>query len=170
MLRVILGLGGNTGEPAAAFRRALEQLASDGQIDAVSRLWRTLPVGPPQPDYLNAAALVSWPHGPRALLERCRRLEAAAGRDRSTEERWGARALDLDLLLARDLVCRGPVLELPHPRFHERRFALEPAAEVAPHWRHPLLGLTVGQLADRQRLLAPDAILEVRGCEFSVVR
>lgn len=166
MFRVILGLGGNTGEPAAAFHHALDALARDGRIVAVSRLWRTRPVGPPQPDYLNAAAVVSWPGGPRSLLAHCRQLEAAAGRDRSTGERWGPRALDLDLLLAEDLVYRGPTLELPHPRFHERRFALEPAAEVAPDWRHPLLGLTVGELVNRQRAREPDAILEVLSFEF----
>jgi 2-amino-4-hydroxy-6-hydroxymethyldihydropteridine diphosphokinase len=166
MFRVVLGLGGNTGEPEPAFRHALEQLACDGRIEAVSRLWRTRPVGPMQPDYLNAAAVVSWPGGPRSLLAHCRQLEAAAGRDRSTGERWGPRALDLDLLLAEDVVCRGPVLELPHPRLHERRFALEPAAEVAPGWLHPLLGLTVGQLADRQRAREPDAILEVLSFEL----
>ena len=166
MFRVILGLGGNTGEPASAIRHALEQLACDGRIEAVSRLWRTRPVGPMQPDYLNAAAVVSWPAGPRSLLARCRQLEAAAGRDRSTGERWGPRTLDLDLLLAEALVCRGPALELPHPRFHERRFALEPAAEVAPEWRHPLLGLTVSELVNRQRTREPDAILEVLSFEF----
>ncbi|HSO23610.1 MAG TPA: 2-amino-4-hydroxy-6-hydroxymethyldihydropteridine diphosphokinase [Chondromyces sp.] len=166
MFRVILGLGGNTGEPASAFRHALDALARDGRIAAVSRLWRTRPIGPPQSDYLNAAALISWSAGPRSLLARCRQLEAAAGRDRSTGERWGPRDLDLDLLLAEGLVCRGPILELPHPRFHERRFALEPAAEVAPDWRHPLLGLTVGQLADRRRGREPDAILEVLSFEL----
>ncbi len=169
MFRVILGLGGNTGEPASLFRHALDALGRDGRIAAWSRLWRTRAVGPPQPDYFNAAAVVSWPAGPRSLLARCRQLEAAAGRDRSTGERWGPRALDLDLLLAEDLVCRGPTLELPHPRFHERRFALEPSAEIAPGWRHPLLGLTVGQLADRQRAREPNAILEVKDFEFSIL-
>lgn len=161
MFRVILGLGGNTGEPETSFRHALDELAHGGRIEAVSRLWRTRPVGPPQPDYLNAAAVVWWPRGPHSLLARCRQLEAAAGRDRSTGERWGPRTLDLDLLLAEDVVCRGPVLELPHPQLHERRFALEPAAELAPGWLHPLLGLTVSQLADRRRGREPDAILEV---------
>lgn len=161
MFRVVLGLGGNVGEPAAAFRRALETLDRDGRVTAASRLWRTRPVGPPQPDYLNAAVLVEWPGKPRSLLERCRALEAAAGRDRSNEARWGPRALDLDLLLAADLVCRGPTLELPHPRFQERRFALEPSAEVAPDWLHPLIGLTVAELALAARSHDPDAILEV---------
>jgi 2-amino-4-hydroxy-6-hydroxymethyldihydropteridine diphosphokinase len=164
--RVLLGFGGNVGDPGSAFRDALEVLAADGRVDAVSRLWRTRPVGPAQPDYLNAAAVGSWPYGPRKLLERCRQLELDAGRDRSAEPRWGPRALDLDLLLAEGLVCRGPALELPHPRFHERRFALGPAAEIAPGWIHPLLGLTIGELADRQCVREPDAILEVLSFEL----
>ncbi len=166
MIRVLLGLGGNLGDPAAAFREALAALAGEGCVEMVSRLWRTRPVGPLQPDYLNAAATIAWPRGPRDLLARCRELEAAAGRDRSAELRWGPRALDLDLLLAESVVCRGPALELPHPRFAERRFALEPAAEVAPDWLHPLLGLTVSELAKRQRNREPDAILEVLIFEF----
>jgi len=65
-------------------------------------------------------------------------------------------------------VCRGPLLEMPHPRFHTRRFALEPAAEVAPDWVHPLLGRTIIDFADRAREREPDAIVEVRNFEFSI--
>jgi 2-amino-4-hydroxy-6-hydroxymethyldihydropteridine diphosphokinase len=169
VIRVLLGLGGNLGDPATTLRGALAALAAEGRVARVSRLWRTRAIGPPQPAYLNAAAVVSWPRGPRELLARCRALEAAAGRERSREERWGPRALDLDLLLAEGLVCRGPLLELPHPRLHERRFALDPAAEVAPGWVHPLLGLTVRELLTRQRAREPDAILEVRNFEFSIL-
>ena len=156
MLRVVLGLGGNIGDPALAFAAALAEFSDDGWIIATSRLWQTVAVGPEQPDYLNAAAVIHWPGGPRALLEKCRALEAEAGRDRGTEERWGPRALDLDLLLADGLVCRGPKLELPHPRFHQRLFALEPAAEVAPEWLHPLLGETVSELVEARRPNEPD--------------
>ncbi len=156
MLRVVLGLGGNLGDPGSAFAVALNAFADEGWIIATSRLWKTTAVGPEQPDYLNAAAVIHWPGGPRALLERCRALESEAGRDRSTEERWGPRVLDLDLLLAEGLVCCGPKLELPHPRFHERLFALEPAAEVAPEWLHPILGRTVTELAEACRQNEPD--------------
>jgi 2-amino-4-hydroxy-6-hydroxymethyldihydropteridine diphosphokinase len=158
---ILIGLGGNLGEPEAAFARALEELAGRGRVKAVSRLWRTCPVGPSQPDFLNAAVLIDWPAGPRTLLERCRELEIAAGRDRAHEERWGPRILDLDLLLAASAVCRGPDLDLPHPRFHQRRFALEPAAELVPEWVHPILGITIDELAEKTRHLEPDAILGV---------
>jgi 2-amino-4-hydroxy-6-hydroxymethyldihydropteridine diphosphokinase len=168
VIRVLLGLGGNLGDPAMTLHGALAAFAAEGRVERVSRLWRTRPIGPQQPEFCNAAAVVAWPRGPRDLLARCRELEAAAGRDRSREQRWGPRALDLDLLLAVGVVCRGPALELPHPRLAERRFALEPAAEVAPSWLHQLLGLTIRELADRQRVREPDAILEVSDFEFSI--
>ncbi len=160
-MRLIIGLGGNLGDPAAAFASALDALGDDGWILSTSRLWQTLAVGPEQPDYLNAAAVIHWPGDLRALLARCRELEVAAGRDRTTEERWGPRVLDLDLLLVDGVVCRGPELEVPHPRFHERRFALEPAAEVAPEWVHPLLGRSVSALAEAARPAVDDGAVRV---------
>jgi len=160
-MEILIGLGGNLGQPEAAFAQALEALADKGQVTGVSRLWRTRPIGPSQPDFLNAAALIAWPAGPRSLLHRCRELEVAAGRDRTQEERWGPRILDLDLLIARSAVCRGPDLDLPHPWLHQRRFALEPAAELVADWVHPLLGLTIEELAEKARQSEPNAILEV---------
>jgi len=165
-MEILIGLGGNLGQPEAAFAEALEVLANEGRVMAVSRLWRTRPVGPSQPDYLNAAALIDWPAVPRSLLQRCRELELVAGRNRAREERWGPRDLDLDLLIARSAVCRGPDLELPHPRLHERRFALEPATEVVPDWVHPLLGLTIEELAEKARHREPGAIIEVLSFEL----
>jgi len=167
-MEILIGLGGNLGHPKVAFEQALKALAEEGRVMSVSRLWRTRPIGPSQPDFLNAAALIDWPAGPKRLLDRCREFEAAAGRDRAQEERWGPRILDLDLLIARSAVCRGPDLEIPHPRLHERRFALEPAAEVAPNWVHPILGLTIEALAENARQSEPDAILEVMSFELRV--
>jgi len=166
MVCVILGLGGNVGDTQRLFAGGLAALARDGRVVAVSRLWRTRAIGPPQADFLNAAAVIEWPAGARHLHTRCQELERAAGRDRSREERFGPRPLDLDLLLADCVVCRGPSLELPHPRFHARRFALEPAAEVAPGWVHPLLGTTIVRLAEDARAREPDAIVGVLSFEF----
>ena len=166
MMRVLLGLGSNVGDAPTTFTGALDVLNSEGEVVALSKLWRTRPVGPKQPDFLNAAAVVEWPADPRRLLVRCRELEQAAGRDRQREERWGPRTLDLDLLMASQVVCRGARLQLPHPRFHQRRFALEPAAELAPDWIHPLLGLTIEEMAAQARLREPDGILDVLSFEF----
>lgn len=160
-MRLVIGFGGNIGDPAEAFARALEALAEDGWVLFTSRLWQTRAVGPEQPDYLNAAAVLTWSGDPRALLARCRELEEAAGRDRTVEEQWGPRTLDLDLLLAEDFICAGPELQLPHPRFHERRFALEPAAEVAPGWVHPLFGQTISELAEAMRPDVDDGAVRV---------
>jgi 2-amino-4-hydroxy-6-hydroxymethyldihydropteridine diphosphokinase len=159
MVDVVVGLGANLGNPAAAFSTALDRFASTGDVVSVSRLWRTRPLGPDQPDYCNAAVLVEWPGDLPTLLHACRDLEIAAGRDRDTEQRWGPRVLDLDLLAARDLVWRGPELEIPHPRLHERAFALVPAAEIVADWIHPIVGKTIEELAEEVLAAAPDALV-----------
>lgn len=159
LVQVVVGLGANLGSPHEAFERAIFSLSSCAHLVSRSGLYRSRAVGPPQPDYLNAAVLITWPREPRALLDLCHELEAAAGRDRRREVRWGPRPLDLDLLIADGVVCRGPRLVLPHPRVHSRAFALLPAAEVAGGWLHPHIGLTLRVLADAILVRDPDAIL-----------
>ena len=164
MITAYIALGSNQQCPEEQLRRAVKAIGQLGgsRILQVSPVYRSAAVGPgEQPDYLNAAAVIHWPGDLPALLARCRELEVAAGRDRATEERWGPRVLDLDLLLADGVVCRGPMLEVPHPRFHERRFALEPAAEVAPEWVHPLLGRSVSELAEAARPAVDDGTVRV---------
>jgi 2-amino-4-hydroxy-6-hydroxymethyldihydropteridine diphosphokinase len=147
-IRVILGLGGNLGDPPHAFEAALEALAECHAVTALSGLYRSEPVGPPQPRYWNMAALLEASSSLLELLDLCQELEAAAGRDRSQEVTWGPRPLDLDLLLADGIVCRGPRLVLPHPHFLKRSFALVPAAEVAPDWIVPGTDRSLQQLAE----------------------
>jgi len=165
-MHLLIGLGGNIGDPDMTFRKALVSLSEEYPVVAVSRLYRTRPVGPEQPDFSNAAAVIELRRSLPALLATCHRLEEESGRNRSRERRWGPRALDIDLLLAEGVVCRGRKLVLPHPRLHERVFALAPAAEVAPEWTHPLIGRTVRRLADDARERDPGAILEVLSFEF----
>ena len=153
-MQLVIGLGGNRGDVARTFSRALGALARDLCVLARSGVWRSAPQGPPQPDYLNAAVLVETDRHPAELLALCQRLETAAGRDRTREERWGPRTLDLDLLLAPGLVIESIALTLPHPRLAERRFALAPAAEAAPGWRHPRLHRTLAELDARPAILA----------------
>jgi len=93
-------------------------------------MWETAPIGPDQPDYLNAVVVVDTLLGPRPLLVHCRGLERAAGRER--RERWGPRPLDLDILLYGDAQLEGDDLTIPHPRMQDRRFVLEPLAEAWP--------------------------------------
>ncbi len=146
-MRIVIGLGGNRGDVTEAFAGAAARLAREGRLLARSGVWRSAPLGPALDDFANAAVLVESALHPRALLELCRRIEAAAGRDRAREERWGPRPLDLDLLVAPGLVLESGDLVLPHPRLAGRRFALAPAAEVAPGWVHPRLHRTLADLA-----------------------
>jgi 2-amino-4-hydroxy-6-hydroxymethyldihydropteridine diphosphokinase len=146
-VRLLIGLGGNLGDVPRAFVDAVSGLREHLQVLALSGVWRGAPQGPPQPDYLNAVALVQTAAHPNAVLALCQGIERDAGRDRSREQRWGPRTLDLDLLIAPGFVTEGPDLVLPHPRLAERRFALAPAAEVAADWLHPRLHRTIARLA-----------------------
>jgi 2-amino-4-hydroxy-6-hydroxymethyldihydropteridine diphosphokinase len=128
-VRAFLALGSNLGDREAILRDAVAAL--DGVV-AVSPVYETAPVGGPagQGPYLNAVVELDTRRSPRDLLGVCRRLEAAAGRVRG--ERWGARTLDVDVLLVGDLVVDEPDLVVPHPRLWERRFVVAPLADLAP--------------------------------------
>jgi 2-amino-4-hydroxy-6-hydroxymethyldihydropteridine diphosphokinase len=134
-VRAFVGLGANLGDREATIRRAVAMLDElvGVTVVGVSTLRETEPWGPvEQPGYLNGAAVVETELGPRKLLDALLDVERRLGRVRGNEERWGPRTIDLDLLLYGDVVLDEPGLEVPHPRLHERRFALEPVAELAP--------------------------------------
>jgi 2-amino-4-hydroxy-6-hydroxymethyldihydropteridine diphosphokinase len=129
---VYVALGSNLGDREGTIRRALELLEADGQIEvvAVSSLHETDPVGYlDQPRFLNGAAALRTQLAPRALLERLQDIERELGRDRSGP-RYGPRTIDLDLLFYGDETVDEPGLQIPHPRLAERRFVLEPLAEL----------------------------------------
>ncbi len=153
-MRLLIGLGGNQGAVAAAFAGALAALGRRASVLARSGVWRTEAEGPSQPDFLNAAVLVETGDHPSAVLALCLRIEAEAGRRRESEIRWGPRPLDLDLLIVPGLVVLTPELELPHPRLAVRRFALAPAVELVPDWRHPRLHTTLAELAQSRAVAA----------------
>ena len=132
MSRAYIGLGSNLQDPLAQLRRATSALADlpGTRLTATSSVYRSRAVGPgEQPDYLNAAAALDTELEPLALLHALQAIENAQGRER--EERWGARTLDLDLLVYDDLVLDTPELTLPHPRIAERDFVLYPLAEIS---------------------------------------
>jgi 2-amino-4-hydroxy-6-hydroxymethyldihydropteridine diphosphokinase len=147
-----IGLGSNLGDRQGWLARAVEALGGTPgvRVVAVSALYETAPVGPPQGPYLNAALRLRTTLSPRALLERLLEIEAGAGRVRGAE-RNAPRTLDLDLLLYADRRIREPGLEVPHPRLAERPFVLEPLCDVAPDREHPALGLRIDALARRAR-------------------
>jgi 2-amino-4-hydroxy-6-hydroxymethyldihydropteridine diphosphokinase len=134
LTRAYVGLGSNLGDREQALRRALELLAEDPEIDivAVSSFRETDPVGYlDQPPFVNAAAELETTLAPRELLDALLAVERELGRTREGP-RFGPRTIDLDLLVYGDAVVDDPGLEVPHSRLHERRFALEPLAELAP--------------------------------------
>lgn len=144
-----IALGSNLGDSYHILQMALKQLADTPQItlQAQSSLYQTAAVGPPQPDYLNAAALLTTSLAPLTLLQTLLDLEAQSGRVR--RERWGPRLLDLDLLFYGDCCIDLPQLQLPHPRMTERAFVLVPLAEIAPRWIHPITRLSVAEMVQQ---------------------
>jgi len=145
--RAAIALGSNLGDSQATLEGALAALQEAPGIEVVSRSrwYRSAPVGPAQPDYLNGCALLEVNLSPEAVLEQLHATEHRYGRVRL--ERWGARTLDLDLILYGTQQRESDKLLLPHPRFRERAFVLLPLAEIAPHWIDPLTGRTVADLA-----------------------
>lgn len=126
--RVVVALGSNLGDRRAHLRAAVDALAPV----ASSQVWETEPVGGPegQGAFLNMVVVVHTPLGPSDFLRLCQRIEADAGRERTVH--WGPRTLDVDIVFFDDLVIDTPDLIVPHPRAFERRFVLEPLAEVDP--------------------------------------
>ena len=148
MTTAYVGLGANLGDREAAIREALQLLREHDEIHvvAVSKLRETDPVGVvDQPRFLNGATLLETELEPRALLDALLEVERALGRLRA--ERWGPRTIDLDLLVYDDLALDQPGLTIPHPRLHERRFALEPLAELTPGLAIPGQGSVESLLA-----------------------
>ncbi len=134
MARVYIGLGANLGDRDETIRRALERLAAeDGfELVAVSSLRETDPVGyEDQPRFVNGVAALETALPPRDVLDRLLAVERELGRTRDGP-RYGPRTIDLDLLLYGDRIVDEPGLAVPHPRMTERRFVLEPLAELDP--------------------------------------
>jgi 2-amino-4-hydroxy-6-hydroxymethyldihydropteridine diphosphokinase len=129
----VIGLGANLGDPVAQLRAAIAALGAlpRTRVLAVSSFYRTAPVGfLDQPDFVNAAVAVDTGLAPRALLDALASIERAAGRERTFKD--APRLIDLDILLYDERVVDEPALAIPHPRLHERAFALAPLVEVAP--------------------------------------
>lgn len=164
MTTVLLALGGNLGDVASTFQRAIETLVQSGHFSmcAASPLYRTLPIGPdPQPPYLNAVIEGQTDLEPLALLRILKTTEAAFGREASAE-RWSARTLDIDILAFAELVVDLPELRIPHPRMEERGFVLEPLCALRPDWLHPVLHKRGEELlaAWRERVTGNDWVVK----------
>jgi 2-amino-4-hydroxy-6-hydroxymethyldihydropteridine diphosphokinase len=130
-----IALGGNVGDVQSTFDRAIAILCDGAavRLKARSSDYRTPPWGrTDQPYYINAVIAVTTSLSPHELLARAQECERALGRDRGREQRWGPRAIDIDILAYGDVVINDAELTLPHPRLFERGFVLVPLAEIAP--------------------------------------
>ena len=144
-----IALGSNRrsrhGSPADVVRAAAKALGAE----RLSAIRLTPALGPAGRGFANAVALVSTKHDPPAVLAELKALERSFGR--RPGRRWGPRVLDLDIILWSEGTWESSGLVVPHPSFRERRFVLDPLAEIAPDWRDPVTGATVRQLLFRLR-------------------
>jgi|SRR5882672_5161356 len=142
---VYLSLGSNVGDRSANLRAAIERLGESGAVRAVSGFYETEPVEfRDQPWFLNCVVALETSDSPGALLKKVLAIEGEMGRLRMKDK--GPRSIDIDILLFGDRVVEERGLKVPHPAMHQRRFVLEPLAEIAPEALHPLLRMTAREL------------------------
>jgi 2-amino-4-hydroxy-6-hydroxymethyldihydropteridine diphosphokinase len=145
--RVYLSLGSNVGDRAANLNTAIDRMGTLGKVMAVSSFYETEPVEfAAQPCFLNCAVELDTEKMPKQLLASMLDIEKEMGRRRVQEK--GPRTLDIDILLFGNSIIQTKGLTIPHPAMHERRFVLEPLAEIAPEARHPIIKRTVRELRD----------------------
>ena len=144
---VYLSLGSNVGDREANLRSAIASLSGLGELVSVSSFYETEPVEyTQQPWFLNCAVALRTELMPKIFLSRVLAIEQQMGRRRVQPK--GPRTIDIDILLFGNAVIHSPQLEVPHPAMHQRRFALEPLAEIAPEARHPVLKRSVRELLE----------------------
>jgi 2-amino-4-hydroxy-6-hydroxymethyldihydropteridine diphosphokinase len=147
-MKAVIALGANIGNPKEQMDLAIGLLRESLEVTATSSYYRTAPVGgPEQPDYLNAVCIAESELPAADLLALLHGIEKVLGRERIVH--WGPRTIDLDLIQYGSILSYADELQLPHPRAHERRFVLEPWAEIEPN----ALLLTHGKISDLLALL-----------------
>jgi len=145
-----IALGSNLEPRQSYIERAIERIRSLGTIEQMSAVLTTAPVGyTEQPDFLNAVLALRTQFAPLRLLRELREIERELGRQQ--RPRWHEREIDLDLLFWDDFVLSNESLTLPHPEVQNRLFVLQPLAEIAPNFVHPVLHVTIGELLAKLR-------------------
>jgi 2-amino-4-hydroxy-6-hydroxymethyldihydropteridine diphosphokinase len=152
---VYLSLGSNLGDRTANLKSAIARLQDWGEVLAVSSFYETEPIEVvAQPWFLNCAVKLHSERSAEQLLEGILQIEQAMGRQRKRDK--GPRIIDIDILLFGDSITETEELTIPHPAMHQRRFVLEPLAEIAPELRHPRLKRTMREL--REELATGQAV------------
>ena len=143
---VVLGIGGNKGDRADFLQKAMEALSQQATLIGYSQIYETEVWGgvATAGNFLNQVLLLHTQMDPMELLEVIQRIEERLGRTR--EQHWGDRTMDIDILYFGDQVWDTPSLTIPHPYLAQRRFVLQPLAEILPTKKHPLLGKTTLEL------------------------
>ncbi len=141
-----IALGSNLGDSFTILQQTCATLANTEKIELIARSswYKTKPIGPVQPDYLNGCVIIKTSLSPLELLNCLWKIEQQFGRERKIK--WGARTLDLDIILYDDLILNTPQLKIPHPHMKERAFVLNPLAQIAPNWIEPITGKTILKL------------------------
>jgi 2-amino-4-hydroxy-6-hydroxymethyldihydropteridine diphosphokinase len=149
MAQCAIAFGSNLGDSLTIIENAINELKEISELTFVScsSLYKTKPIGPPQPDYINGCAIFNVKLKPEVLLTKLLEIEQKFGRTR--EIYWGPRTLDLDIILYDNLILETPSLQIPHPRMRERAFVLVPLAEIAPNWLDPVTKLNITQLLEK---------------------
>jgi 2-amino-4-hydroxy-6-hydroxymethyldihydropteridine diphosphokinase len=146
---VYLSLGSNVGNRERNLTQAINQLSRSGNVLDVSSFYETEPVDfTHQPWFLNCVIALDTEKMPRQFLSSIMKIEQELGRDRRATQPKGPRTIDIDILLFGNSVIELPTLTIPHPAMHQRRFVLEPLAEIAPDLRHPVYKKTIRELCD----------------------
>lgn len=146
---VYIGIGSNLGDREEQVLRSVHEMRSFSRVKKISTLRETKPVevSPDQPKFLNAVVELDTEYSPQELIEELLRIETEMGRVRKAKGE--PRNIDLDLLAYGNEIVNEPNLQVPHPRMHQRRFVLEPLAELVPTWTHPISKESVLELLEK---------------------
>jgi 2-amino-4-hydroxy-6-hydroxymethyldihydropteridine diphosphokinase len=147
--RVYIGIGSNLGNRRAHYQKALALISAlpKTRIVKSSSLYESEPIGEAKNWYINGVIEIETDLAPQQLLRRLQGIEQAMGRKKTPQtKKWASRKIDLDILLFDNQVVKSPSLTIPHPEMHKRRFVLLPLCELAPHFTHPRLGVTLTDL------------------------